>query len=56
MDDFDLMEATIDPTDIKSMQRVDRLKAELEAETKLIKAKLVFKAAMSPENPLRIYE
>ena len=56
MDDFDLLEATIDPTDVKSLKRVEMLKAELEAEKMLIKSKIVWKAAFSPENPMRIYD
>lgn len=56
MDDFDLMEASIDKTDIKSRMRVEKLKAELDAEKTLIQAKLVFKAAFGPDDPMRIYE
>jgi hypothetical protein len=29
MDDFDLLDATIDPTDVKSMLRVHKLKEEI---------------------------
>ena len=32
MDDFDLLDATLDPTDVKSLQRKVQLEAEIEYE------------------------
>ena len=54
LDDIDLLDATIDPTDIKTLQKVAKLKAELRHEEIKIKAKIIYRAAMSPENPLKI--
>ena len=56
MDDFDLLDATIDPTDVKSMMKRRELEAELEYEEIFIKAKTVFRYAVSDANPLRIDE
>lgn len=33
MDDFDLLDATIDPTDVKSLARKHELEAEIEYES-----------------------
>lgn len=56
MDDFDLLDATIDPTDVKSLERRHDLEAEIEYEQIFIKSKMIFKIAMSPSNPLKIDE
>ena len=56
MDDFDLLEATIDPKDIKSLDRVSRLEQEIEYEKVKIKAKFIFKYAFSANDPLKISE
>lgn len=56
MDDFDLLDATIDPTDIKSLQKRKLLEEEIEYEQYKIKAKIAFAYAMQPDNPLRIDE
>lgn len=56
MDDFDLLDATIDPTDVKSLARRNELLAEIENEQIKIKAKMVFKLALSERNPMKIDE
>ena len=56
MDDFDLLDATLDPTDVKSMERRVQLEEEIEYETIKIKAKMAWKIALSEGNPLRIDE
>jgi len=56
MDDFDLLDATIDPTDVKSMSRRVDLENELEYEEIFVKSKMIWKMAMSDENPLKIDE
>ena len=45
MDDFDLLEATIDPKDIRSWEKVNNLKEEIEHEKTKIKCKAFFKYA-----------
>ena len=54
MDDIDLLDATIDPTDVKTLQKVEKLKTELKCEEMRIKCKLVWKAAWGPDDPLKI--
>lgn len=56
MDDFDLLEATLDPMDIRSQMKVQRLKEEIEEEKTLIKCKAFFKHAFSEGDPMKITE
>ena len=56
MDDFDLLDATLDPTDVKSLERRQELEEEIEYEQILIKSKTAWKMAMSDENPFRVDE
>lgn len=56
MDDFDLLDATIDPTDVKSLARRNELQREIEYEQIFIKSKLIFKLALSDRNPMKIDE
>ena len=56
MDDFDLLDATIDPTDVKSLKRKIQLEEEIEYEQVKIKSKLLWKIALGEDNPLRIDE
>ena len=56
MDDFDLLDATIDPTDVKSLKRKIQLEEEIEYEQIKLKSKLLWKIALSEDNPLRIDE
>jgi len=56
MDDFDLLDATLDPTDVKSMDRRQELELEIEYESIKIKCKMAWKIAMSEENPLKVDE
>lgn len=56
MDDFDLLEATIDPNDAQSYMRVKMLERELEyEETKLI-IKAGYRFAFREDDPMRIRE
>lgn len=43
MDDYDLLEANIDPKDIRTIDKVSRLKEEIEYEKIKIKCKFIFK-------------
>ena len=56
MDDFDLLDATIDPTDVKSIAKRNMLELEIQNEETRIKAKLLWKLAFSESNPMRIDE
>ena len=56
MDDFDLLDATIDPTDTRSMKRRAELEQEIEYEKVFIKSKMVWKLAFSEDNPFKIPE
>ena len=56
MDDFDLLDATIDPTDVKSLARRHELELEIEYEQIKIQSKTLFRLAFSAENPLKIDE
>ena len=56
MDDFDLLEATIDPTDVKSLERRNKLLLDLQLEQDFMRAKLLFKRAMSADNPFKLDE
>ena len=56
MDDFDLLDATLDPTDVKSLYRRRELELEIAFEQSKIKAKLLWKIALSESNPMRIDE
>lgn len=56
MDDFDLLDATIDPSDLKSMERKNTLEMEIEYEQARIKAKAIFRFAFRSDNPMKIDE
>ena len=56
MDDFDLLDATIDPQDIRSLEKRAELEAEIEYEQIFIKAKMAYRLAMSEANPMKIDE
>jgi len=56
MDDFDLLDATVDPTDVKSMERVKTLEEEIEYEMCFIAAKQAFRFGMSADDPMRLKE
>ena len=53
MDDFDLIDATIDPTDVASIKKRNDLLLEIEYEQILIKSKMLFKIAFKEHNPLQ---
>ena len=56
MDDFDLLDATIDPTDVKSIAKRNQLERDIAEEEIRIKAKLLWKLAFREDNPMRIDE
>lgn len=56
MDDFDLLEATIDPMDIKTQERVRQLEEEIEYEKAFIAIKTAYKFSMTIEDPMKISE
>lgn len=56
MDDFDLLDASLDPTDVRSLKRRMELETEIEYEQVKIKSKLLWKIALSESNPLRVDE
>lgn len=50
MDDFDLLDATIDPTDIKSMIRVTELEREIKYEKSFIAIKAAYQYSMKGDD------
>ena len=43
LDDFDLLESQVDPKDMRTMQRLQDLEADIEFEKTKIKTKYIFK-------------
>jgi hypothetical protein len=56
VDDFDLLDAKIDPKDLRTLQKVQRLQDEIEYEKTKIKMKFIFKYSFQTTDPLRISE
>ena len=56
VDDFDLLEAKIDPKDIRTMDKVTRLQDDIEYEKIKIKCKFIFKYSFQTNDPLKISE
>jgi hypothetical protein len=56
IDDFDLLEAKLDPRDLASQVRKARLEQEIEDEKLVIKAKFLWKAAFAEDDPLKILQ
>jgi hypothetical protein len=56
MDDFDLLEATIDPMDLKTIDRVRRLEEDIEYEKSFIAMKMAYRYSMTLEDPMKIIE
>jgi hypothetical protein len=54
MDDFDLLDATVDPKDIKTLERVHKLKLEIEYEKHFISMKTAYRKTMVIEDPMGI--
>ena len=54
MDDFDLLDATVDPKDVKTLQRVHKLNMEIEYEKNFISMKLAYRKSMVIEDPMGI--
>jgi len=45
IDDFDLLEAKVDPRDIRTIDKIARIEEEIEDEKNMIKTKFIFKFA-----------
>jgi hypothetical protein len=56
MDDFDLLDATIDPMDLKTIERVRRLEEDIEYEKSFIAMKMAYRYSMTLEDPMKIIE
>ena len=56
MDDFDLLEATIDPDDIQTQRKVRQLEHEIELEKQFLNCKRAFKMSFMPDDPFKNYE
>ena len=56
VDDFDLLEAKIDPKDIRTMRKVAQLQDEIDNEKIKIKVKFLFKYSFQTNDPLKISE
>lgn len=56
MDDFDLLDATIDPMDLKTIERVRILEEEIEYEKSFISMKMAYKYSMTLDDPMKIVE
>jgi hypothetical protein len=56
MDDFDLLDATIDPTDTESLHRRNELEAEITYEQIFMRSKMAFKLGISDANPFKVNE
>ena len=56
IDDFDLLEAKIDPKDIRTMEKINKLQDEIEYEKVKIKCKFLFKYSFQTNDPLKVAE
>jgi hypothetical protein len=56
MDDFDLLDATVDPMDLKTIERVRRLEEDIEYEKSFIAMKMAYRYSMTLEDPMKIIE
>ena len=56
IDDFDLLEAKVDPKDIRSQVKIAQLEDEIESEKIRIKCKFIFKYSFQSTDPLKITE
>lgn len=54
-DELDILEANIDPADIKSLVKRAKLEEEIEMEKRKMKAKFVMKFALQESDPLKIW-
>ena len=54
IDEFDLLEAKIDPKDLRTQKKIIRLKEDIEQEKSKIRCKLFHKYAFQPNDPLKI--
>jgi len=56
MDDFDLLDATIDPSDFRSQEKVRALELDLAYEQAKISIKQAYRFSKLPEDPMKIKE
>ena len=56
VDEFDLLDAKVNPRDIKTQAKIIKLEDDIEYEKTLIKCKLAFKYSFAPGDPLKIAE
>ena len=56
LDDFDLLESQVDPKDMRTMQRLQDLEADIEFEKTKIKTKYIFKYSFQSSDPMKITE
>ena len=49
-----MLEAPLDPNDISSIMKVNKLKLQIEYETAYLKARAAFKMSKAAENPMKI--
>jgi hypothetical protein len=56
MDDFDLLEATIDPMDLKTIARVKKLEEDIEFEKTFIAMRIAYRFSMQKDDPLKLLE
>ena len=54
-DEFDLLEATIDPEDVESLAKRARLKADIEQEKVKMKMKYLRKYALQESDPFKLW-
>lgn len=53
-DELDLLEANIDPRDVKSLRKQAELRREIEAEKIAIKAKFLFRYGLREDDPFKL--
>ena len=56
LDEFDLLDATVDPNDIETKAKVNIINEQLVYEEHLIRAKIAFRSAMQDDNPFILHE
>ncbi len=54
MDEFDLLDATVDPMDVPTLEKVSRIEREIALEKSFIAAKYAYRFGMSLEDPMKI--
>ena len=54
-DEFDLLDATIDPEDVESMMKRDKLKNDIEEEKVKMKIKFLRRYALQESDPFKLW-